>query len=100
MRISDAIDRALKTSDQIAFSIREGLLTPESTETSDSFVVTIHDQAGYKVNFVETSMTVTMREGHPIEHFFVQPDILTVGESSFHKISLETPVLVLDGFKM
>ena len=74
------------------FSIKQGLITPISTETTESFKLSIVDANGYEVNYIKRALTVTMFEGLGIGKIEVKPDVLTVGATSNHEVIFETPV--------
>ena len=58
--ITDGFETQLERNDEIVFQIARGLVTPISTETTDSFVIKIFDSQGYLINFIEEALTVTM----------------------------------------
>ena len=78
--------------DEIVFSVKQGLITPISTETTESFKLLIVDANNYEVNYIKSALTITMFEGLRIEQIEVKPDVLTVGATANHEVIFETPV--------
>jgi hypothetical protein len=67
VKITGAFDLGKKDNDEILIQIRRGLVTPISTETTDSFKVFVFDKNGYLVNFITEALTMTVSDGTPIE---------------------------------
>lgn len=84
----------------LTVKIQRGLLTPISTETSSSFLITIYDSNGFEINYVRTALTVTMQEGIPIIQLSVTPDSFVVGATSMHTVNFTSPVPIRAGFSL
>ena len=67
VKITGAFDLGKKDNDEIMIQIRRGLVTPISTETTDSFKVFVFDKNSYLVNFITEALTMTVSDGTPIE---------------------------------
>jgi hypothetical protein len=73
-------------------------VTPISTETSESFKITIYDSNNFAINFVSSALTLTMQDGLQIGTITVAPSSIIVGANSTHNITFQTPVPFQNGF--
>jgi hypothetical protein len=55
---------------------------------------------GYEVNFITEALSLTMQQGLSIDTIEVEPGSKTVGDTCDHSISFQTPVPILEGFKL
>lgn len=58
--IKGAFDTPKLKNDELIFSIKRGLVTPISTETTDTFKMYIYDSMGYEINFIREALAITM----------------------------------------
>ena len=59
-------DIGLAKQQEISLTIQEGMYTPLSMKTSDSFEVSITDENLNEINFVRQALSVTMRRGKDV----------------------------------
>lgn len=98
--ITKSIEKQLERNDEMSFEIRKGMMTPISTETTDSFEIYIYDSNGFLINFVKEALTITMLKGKQIETVLVTPTSYRVGDSAQYDLVFITPVPILVGFKL
>jgi len=86
--------------EEFSFKISKGLLTPISTQTSSTFKLELTDSEGYKINYIEKALTITMRDGKDVGPLEIEAGNYTVGEKSYHMVTFTTPVPLYDGYKL
>ena len=59
--ITGAFNTTAAKNSEVIFMIKRGLVTPISTETTDSFKIFIYDSMGYEVNFIREALSMTMK---------------------------------------
>jgi len=90
----------LERDEKMIFEIGQGIVTPISSETTDSFEIVIYDANGYVINFVTEALTITMRDGKRIENVEIVPSSYIVGEEADYTIAFISPVPIEDHFKL
>lgn len=98
--ITNGFPKKIARNEDIKMWIQRGLFTPLSTETTDSFKILITDKNGYRVNFVNEALTITMRQGKMMSKVAILPDSTRVGDQADYLVSFETPVPIMPGFKL
>ena len=88
----------LLTKQDFSFRINEGLVTPISKRSSSTFKVITMDSENRKINFIDSSLFITMRTGKDIGVLGVSTTSTTVGAVSDHEISFTTPTPLYDGY--
>ena len=83
---------------EFILEIDNGLLTPISVESSDTFKVRITDAELYEINYVEEALTITMKQGQDIGPLQLEVADPTVGSRTSHTLTFEAPVPLYDGY--
>lgn len=73
MTVTEAFpDQGLSRLNQFSIKIEEGLITPLSVRSSESFRVVITDAEDHEINYVNTALTLTMKQGKDVGPNFVE----------------------------
>jgi hypothetical protein len=100
IRISGGFENQLERNDEMVFEIKRGIVTPISTETTDSFKIYVQDSEGYMINYITEALTITMLHGKEIETVKVEPTSYRVGDQADYTIEFITTVPIRAGFKL
>ncbi len=98
LTVRGAFPEALAGKQFLEFSIKEGLYTPLSMKTSDTFKVNITDAEGRQINYVVSALSLTMKQGKDVGPLTVAVSDLVVGNEATQTVSFETPAPLYNGF--
>ena len=91
-------ERGLTRFTQFVLQITEGLKTPISVQTSRTFRTKITDGNLNEINYVDSALTITMKEGADVGFQDLVIDNYDVGATNIHELSFITPTPLLENF--
>lgn len=99
LTITDAFPiLGLDREDEFKLQITEGLYTPLSMKTSDTFQMVITDKDGHEINYVRLALTLTMKQGKDVGPLQVEVGSGLVGHDTWNEVTFLAPAPLYKDF--
>ena len=91
-------ESGLSRQQMFAIALHQGMYTPLSMKTTESFQVVITDKDGHEINYIRRALALTMKNGKDVGAIQLTTGSERVGDYTHHEISFLAPAPIYNGF--